>query len=269
MSSYLLDTTVGCVIGGLIVAGLQELSSHLSKDTTVQIADEITRQLNQRSVLDAQNLHNQIATETAKQLEPFHREFETINQDIGRIKDRLHIAKNTPPTNVPEGFRRFAPMNLERFAASLPVLNAELKAATLKQSRPDPETLKILTEKLRHTSETAPEYWPTVLRFISFASVSAKNVPPEGQPNLTVANNNGFMSLGTVQNKIVSLDGGDLGPTRFEHCRIIFTEHQVLMRGVEFVECVFQMPSTTSPNDYLKKSARQLLASNRTKIEST
>jgi hypothetical protein len=264
----LASALIAAVIGGLIVAGFQILLSHTAKDLTVQVTDEITAQLNQRSATDAGNLHNQITTEVAKGLEPIHTQLESLNQDIGKIKDHLHIARNElPPTDL----KSFGPLNSHQFADSLPMLNAELKAAAFRQSLPDPDTLKTLAEKLSHTPETAPDYWPTTLQFITLVSGNVKGAPGPGKPGLVLAGNQegGIRISPAIVGQIVLLDGGFVGPVRFEHCRIIFTDHEVKMREVSFWNCVFEMPTTSAPSDFLKRSVRALLASNLTEIKST
>jgi hypothetical protein len=55
---------------------------------------------------------------------------------------------------------------------------------------------------------------------------------------------------------------------RFENSRIIFTENPVRMRGVEFLNCVFELPDAPA-NPYIRKTAQELLASNLTAISPT
>lgn len=139
----------------------------------------------------------------------------------------------------------------------------------------DRETLTAIANKLRQTDESTPDYWPTVLQFIQFASsataVSA-DVPPPGSPDIIASNarclGEGYGEQGghclTISHRIILLDGGDIPGSRFYSCRILFTQNPVRMRGVQFINCVFEMPVTSSPTPYLKDTARQLLASNLT-----
>lgn len=102
----------------------------------------------------------------------------------------------------------------------------------------------IIAQRLAHTDEGTPDYWPTAVQFIRFASSKFNpDVPPPGKPTVVFAHNIGFGFSGTYKNRVVLLDGGDLGPNvRFENSRIILTENPMRMRGVQFVNCVFELP---------------------------
>jgi hypothetical protein len=130
----------------------------------------------------------------------------------------------------------------------------------------DKEVLEAVSTQLwqqQNDNKEPAGYWPSVLQFIQFATaVTGKDVPIRGKQTYTISNNRGFLSLGSVSHAVILLDGGDLGPVRFDHCRIIFTEASVRMRGVYFADCIFEFPTTESPNPYLKNAVRQLLASN-------
>ena len=63
------------------------------------------------------------------------------------------------------------------------------------------------------------------------------------------------------EDKVVKLDGGNIHGSRFINCRIRFTEHPVGLNRVQFINCVFEMPTVTSPNKYLIDSAKAILAS--------
>jgi hypothetical protein len=103
-------------------------------------------------------------------------------------------------------------MNQQTFADSL----RDLHAVALQSGPPvtsDQDTISAVVAKLRSTPESSPEYWPTVLQFIQFASSRfAPDVPPPGKPNVTIAYNAGFGFSFNLRNSIILLDGGDLGP---------------------------------------------------------
>ncbi len=148
-----------------------------------------------------------------------------------------------------------------KFSSSLPTLRKVMEQPVANVA-PTVATLRELAAKLRNTNEQAPDYWPTVLRFIQFASARvSNNVPPPGTPNWTIAFNKG-LSFGSLTYKVVKLDGGEIASTRFQNCRIIFTENPVSMSNVTFVNCVFEMPMTDTPSPYLRRISQQLLASN-------
>jgi len=129
----------------------------------------------------------------------------------------------------------------------------------------DQETLTAIAGKLRQTNESTPDYWPTVLRFIHFASSRmAQNAPPpEQQPRvlseiLSVGLTRGIREKG----KTILLDDGYLGNGEFTNCRIIFTPNPVRLTNALFRNCVFEIPTSDPPNAYIRKVSRILLSSN-------
>jgi hypothetical protein len=154
----------------------------------------------------------------------------------------------------------------DTFSAAIPALKKVTELAPSKVPVAN-ETLQSIAEKLRETPQSTPEYWPTVLQFIKFASAGfSPNVPPAGPPSLVLShvytNYPRGIRLPTVRNQVVLLDGGELWNARFENCRIIFTDNPLIMHNFTFVNCVFEMPISTQPSPYLKRTAQILLASN-------
>lgn len=152
-------------------------------------------------------------------------------------------------------------LNQKQFADALPRLRtvSAIPASTVNPSR---EVLQTILAKLRSTPETSPEYWPTLLQFLHFASTAfSAKVPPPGPPTIYFGHNIGF-PLGHVANQRIELDGGQLVDSVIENSRVIFTNNPVEMRNVTFIDCVFDMPVAANPNPYIQSAARQLLASN-------
>jgi hypothetical protein len=158
----------------------------------------------------------------------------------------------------PEVLSELAQMAPEEFAQNLPALR---KAAehTLANAALSPATLLELSGKLKATDSSAPDYWPTVLQFIQFASRGVNPTVQAGLRRIAIGNNGGFPRFGTIADGEVTLDGGELGRTRFEKSKIIFTEHEVKMRDVSFEDCVFEFPSTELPNPYLRSLGHAIL----------
>jgi hypothetical protein len=145
------------------------------------------------------------------------------------------------------------------FTEALPALRkiSEQPVSTVK---PDPATLREVIYKLRTVDESTPDYWPTVLRFIEFASAGmSPDVPPPGKPTSMAIGNIGEGVSLSLSHEVVLLDGGALEESRFTNCRIMFTEHPVKMRNVAFINCVFEMPVSATPTPYLKHAAQELL----------
>lgn len=242
--------------------------SHSSKDFATQIGDEITRQLDQRTTADAENLNNRIATEVGKELSPFHQQISGLSQDIGKIKDHFGIARNVAPSKGPSplppadgGLGRFERMDKKQFAMSLPALQTVIQQIS---APADQATLRNIAEKLRETDPTAPGYWPTVFAFItSTGATSAKNAPPpNAKTTISIASTPALTANFMLDGLVVALDGGEINGLTFRNCRIRFTSSAVQMNDVSFINCVFEFPAVQPPTPYLRRATRELLEAN-------
>ena len=199
----------------------------------------------------------QFRTNTTRTLEETTKTLEDIQSNL-----RLLQASQAPKKILQE----LATLAPHQFIQNLAALR-KVAEQPLAQVAPSAQVLREVAQRLRSINETAPDYWPTVLQFIRFASAGlSPDVPPPGPPTTIVAGNQGFgLVLPKVSHGVVSLDGGYLGDdssvTQFDHSRIIFTDHPVRMKNVLFTDCVFEMPISATPNQYLKDASRQLLAS--------
>ncbi len=201
--------------------------------------------------------------------------FRTRTDDrLTRTDDRLTRIENrllqlTAMESPSKALDEIKNLKGKAFTNALPALSLVTEQPIL-EVKPDDSTLHQIAQKLYSADESVPDYWKTVLRFITFVGSRANpNVPPPGPPTSIFSNNNGFgVHIPPIKNQVVLLDGGDLGPIRFEHCRIIFTKHPVQMNNVDFVDCVFELPDSSSPNEYIKRVTKELLVSNLTKIKS-
>jgi hypothetical protein len=153
-------------------------------------------------------------------------------------------------------------------AKNLPALRrvAELPVGQVKPSIPE---LREVTYNLRSVDESSEEYWPTVLQFIQFASSAmapAQDVPPPGFINIRISQSHCSPSIAghciVASHRAILLDGGSMPNSMFDHCRVIFTQNAVDLRGSVFNECVFEMPVSSAPTPYLKNVTKVLLASN-------
>ena len=227
------------IFGGLITwylpKELSQLRESVKQDSTIQIDD---------------------------QLQPIRGQLADIQGQL-----RLLRASQYPSKTLKE----IGSLDQKTFSASLPALQKVVEQSASK-IKPDEQTLRVIAIRLRQTSDTSPDYWPTVLQFIQFASsaitVSA-DVPPAGPPYWTISDVRcpaGPVPCIVASHRKILLDGGDIPGSRFENCRIKFTQNPVKMRGVQFINCVFEMPVTDDPTPYLKDAARQLLASNFTSL---
>lgn len=128
----------------------------------------------------------------------------------------------------------------------------------------DRETLSAIAGKLRQTDESTPDYWPTVLAYLPYASAKlAPHAPPPGQPPRALSD---ILAVGIMrgireEGKTILIDQGPLGNGTFIGCRVIFTQNAVEMQKVAFRNCAFELPAAIPPSTYVKKVCRLLLTS--------
>ena len=160
--------------------------------------------------------------------------------------------------------QEIAHLDQKTFELSLPKLYQAMENPSPKAVA-DSETFAAIAGKLRRAGESTPDYWPTVLRFISFASSRmAKNAPPPGQQPRLFSD---ILSVGIMRgvrevDKTILLDEGYLGNGEFTNCRIIFTSNPVRLTNAHFRNCVFEIPTADPPNAFIKKVSRLLLFAN-------
>jgi hypothetical protein len=179
------------------------------------------------------------------------------------LPQRLESAASSSPQKA---FSQIASLPQSDFSRVLPALR---EIASQPPSKVAASTASVLSvaKKLSSADRSSPEYWPTVLGFIQFASASLstpEHVPPPNGP-YTVASNvrcTGVAHCIEASNRSIELDAGSIPGSIFYNCRIKFTNNPVNPSGVRFINCVFEMPKESAPNDYLKSSAQILLASN-------
>ena len=260
------------VIGDLVVFGATVGFSHSAADRHSVIADEVRTQLTG----DWANQNARIAAEISKQLAPIHQQIEVLSQDIGKIKDHEHIADlKTPvfPGSVlpggPSPLQKFAGMNQETFAASLPELYSDIRTVSLKQAKPNDETFRAIATKLRQTNQNSPEYWPTVLRFLELATArNSSQVPPSTAGIYVRSEGSRNLSLQGISDKRIVLNGGSLINSTFVRCRIQFVGTPTELQNVLVVDSVVEFQGIPeNPPEPIKRIAETILASDFSRIK--
>ena len=153
-------------------------------------------------------------------------------------------------------------LNQQQFSKVLPALQ-EVTEQPFPKVSPSDKTLEEIARKLSNTSPDTPEYWPTVLQFLQFAStgLAPANVPPPGESPIFKSSSGNFLAHNVFSHTTVVLDGGTLVDNRFDNCRIIFTDKPVSMTNVTISNSVFEFPISSVPPPYIQKASRLLLAS--------
>ena len=177
---------------------------------------------------------------------------------------RAKVQASLPPLTL----EQISSLDQKTFEHSLRQLRQAMEQPSLNVAA-DQEVLTALAGRLRQCSESTPDYWPTVLRFIPFASSRlAPNAPPPGQQPRVLSD---ILSVGLMrgireEGKTILLDDGYLGNGEFRNCRIIFTPNPVRLTNAVFRYCVFEIPTTDPPTPYIKKVSQILLSSNLTSV---
>jgi hypothetical protein len=163
--------------------------------------------------------------------------------------------------------KEISALDRTEFAKNLPALR-EAMGQPASAAAAQPATLRDVAVRLRTVGEATADYWPTVLRFIQFASagLSANAPPPGTKATVIISGKVRSVNVGPggppgFENCVAELDGGDLEATYFKNCRIRFTQNSVRLLNVSFINCVFEMPDTADPTPYLKRASQILLAS--------
>jgi hypothetical protein len=180
---------------------------------------------------------------------------------LDRIEEDLRTLR---ASKDPKGvLGELAGMAQRDFSRNLPALKAVLQQPVA-DAQATPAILHAVASKLQTTDDRSVGFWEVTLRFIQFASSATSiDVPPPGtKPNVRIGKNQGFTPLGPFEHCVADLDGGDIGPARFESCRIRFTQNPVSFQNVTFVNCLFEMPESDNPSPYLRAVSHILLASN-------
>lgn len=205
------------------------------------------------------NLRELVKGDTAAEIEP-------IQRQLDRIQGKLSDLSSLSSAETLEKLSRSGPQTL---AASLSQLHRAIQESPEKVNA-KPQTLQAITRKLRTISSASPDYWPTVLKFIQFAShsmVKPSNVPPPGRYIIiSQIHCKNVAHCLVISHRAVELDGGSIPGSIFDHCRIKFTNNPVGLAGCQFKDCVFEMPTSQAPSPYLKHAARSLLAGNITDV---
>jgi hypothetical protein len=184
----------------------------------------------------------------------------TVHRTVNSGETPAKVEANLPPLTL----EQISALDPKTFEHSLPRLRQVMDQPS-PQAVADQETLTAIAGKLRQSGESTPGYWPTVLRFIQFASYRmAPNAPPPGQPSRALSDivYVGLMRGIREEGKTILLDDGYLGNGEFTNCRIIFTQNPVRLTHAIFRNCVFEIPTTDPPSPYIKKVSQILLSSN-------
>jgi len=184
-------------------------------------------------------------------------------------EDRLHTLETK--LNVEAALRsspsaaltELSRLDQRDFPAYVPALRKVIESPT-GQANLNTDVLQKIRVHLLVTNNATPEYWPTTLEFIGFAS--SQLAPPDLPPsNLTLyVDNLVFHGVfpSAPKGTTIILNSGEIENHTFEDYRIVFTVNPVRMKNVRFINCLITIPVTDDPTPYLKEAAQALLASN-------
>jgi hypothetical protein len=150
-------------------------------------------------------------------------------------------------------------MRPKEFVGALPALRV-VAEQPLSEVKPSSTMVRDVSTRLLEAPESSPEYWPTVLQFIRFASSGqASSVPLGG--SVLVSHNGTLTGAGSLESGTVKLDGASVRGITFKNCRIIFTTDPTVLENVTFINYMFEMPIVDNPIPYIRRASELLLAS--------
>jgi hypothetical protein len=181
-------------------------------------------------------------------------------RDLKQIRDDINAIRGD---QARQSLINHASLPLSDFKTSLPQVGSALSIVEQENAAVPTSVIEGLRVKLQQTDPSAPDYWPTAVRFLQFATsrLAPSDVPPAGRaPDVESDTNLGPLEFykGTVL-----LKGGSVTGALFRNCRVIFTNTPVRMTSVIFVNSVieFRVSTTSPPSPYLRKAVEVFLAS--------
>jgi hypothetical protein len=189
-----------------------------------------------------------------------------LQKDVARIDGRLDdiqgslltLRASQAPLKVLKELSMLAPNQL---AKALPALQ-KVTERPITEAAPSPIILREVANKLRVVDQTIPDYWPTVLQFLQFASAATSDKVPPSDARAIVYISKSSARNSRFENRSIVLDGGALPNSQFIRCRIRFTNNPVDIRGCVFIDCAFEFPVTDKPPpDHIQRFGKVMLAS--------
>jgi hypothetical protein len=191
----------------------------------------------------AEDLKKDIQIEVSNQLKPFDDRLRSVEGDVNEMKGELKYL-----------FRIAKEQQFSKLESAV--------AVAQRTKRPiDPSIVKQVKTSLEQMPSTAPDYWSSVLRFLTLASNGlSPNLPPaDAMKNVHLSDVALINQHSFLDGKHVFVDGGSLENVEIHRSRITFTQNPVQLKNVTFVDCVFDMPDVSIPSNHLQQAARQLL----------
>jgi hypothetical protein len=182
---------------------------------------------------------------------------------LARFEERLaniqsEIRTIQAPKNPARVLNEIAPLSQEEFAKNIAALRVvtDQPATEINAS---PSVLQEIATKLALTNANSnPDYWPTVFKFVNFASGKESTIKPHGA---SIRMDSVHHNV-AVQGQTIIFDGAILTHGRFDLCLIKFTNHPTRFEDVIFTNCVFEFGKDVieSPDPNAHNLARKILA---------
>jgi hypothetical protein len=192
----------------------------------------------------ASDLKSIVKIEVGDQLKEPLRQLGESASDVRAIKEYLTLG----------GFHAFLSLPKSESEKELPQLRKSLELASNAHVSVPPETIQQVRLRLADIKSASPDYWPTVVRFLQFATAGfSPNAPPTGGVPLTIAQ---LTASGTVSGQTIELeDGIRLDNITFANCRIIFTDNPVEFHNVRFVGSAIEFKTSGEITPYIQKAS--------------
>ena len=252
--------------------------AHSADDLKRDIKAEVSTQLSQKQSDDAANLNNRIATEASKQLGPMNQTLMQLSEDIGKIKDHLHIARNSEPASQPrpdkDPLRILAVMDQTRFNQNLAKVAEIINAAQKRGELSSPEIIDAVQKKIAMAQPSYSEAIQVGFSIINYASFVREKmglfpnaervrsttcdvIKMDGPSNVIRINFNNPRFGGCR----LRLDGLSIKGGIVHDALITYEGGAFRLENVHFVNCIFVMSLPASlPSEPAKRLASELLA---------
>ena len=188
-------------------------------------------------------------------------EFRTNTNDrLNNIESSLReLTASKAPAKV---LSELASLDVKQFTKNLQALTTVTEQPPANVIVPA-QVLQSVGSRLLALNDKTENYWPTVLKFVQFASEKySDQAPPPGTPvQIILGSNKSDTSIHLGSHRVILLNGGRLENETFVGSRIIFGRNPLVLVNVHFINCAFEFQDANEPSPLSEQVGRQLLAS--------
>lgn len=270
------------IIAGVIVAALIALGagirSYFVQASDAKITTEITKQLDQRRAQETENSNDRISAEVARQLIPIGQSLQAMNREIGKISQKLGIARIQIPIQS-SPLQEFAMLDEDKFGLSVKRV-ADVTVEAQKSGAIDTiENIDAIQRKLVGLPDNS-DVLRAKVNVINYASFVREKTGLIQNATTIRTKTCGFIKIGDgespVKTIMVNLDGGSASLNgcavrldglsiknyTFENAVVRYDGGPLRLENVRFINCLFAVSLPNPPTPSAKQFANQILVNN-------